>query len=64
MHNIREHVSPTDSPLVKNILAAVFGRALRGSTVGFRLLQRFSVGLAIKCISVSVLDLYVCIFDA
>ena len=47
---------------------SVFGRVHRGSTVGFLLLQRFSVGLPVEyssCfISVFNLDLYVCCVDA
>ena len=46
----------------------VFGRAYRGSTVGFLLLQWFSKGLEYSSCFILVLDLdlhvYVCCFDA
>ena len=53
--------SPTLSMKLTGAWWSVFGRAHRGSTVGFRLLQRFSVGFAVEyssCfISVISLDL-------
>ena len=54
-----------DSAIIGSI-SSVVGRDNRGSTDGFLLRQRSSVGLAVLIFIISVLNLglYVCFFDA